>query len=114
MSILDILQENALSDNELLRKNDAMGDVFDRPRNVDFAFKTSDREKANDLCEFINGKNFGNARLDETADGLFWVNVVIFMPINQNLLCAVSGFMACLGRLFTIEYDGWGSVIQKG
>jgi hypothetical protein len=113
VSILDILQENALSDNELLQKNDAMGDVFDRPRDVDFAFKTDDREKANVVCEYINGTNFGNARVDETADGVYWVIVVIFMPINQNLLCAVSGFMACLGRLFAIEYDGWGSVIQE-
>ncbi len=114
MSILDDLQKNALADNDLLRKNDALGDVFDRPRQVDFAFKTNDREKADVVCEFINGKNFGSAHVEEGADGLFRVLVAILMPINQNLLCAVSGFMVCLSRLFAIEYDGWGSVIQKG
>jgi hypothetical protein len=113
MSIFDQLRENALADNDLLRKNDARGDLFSKPRDVDFAFKTTDAEKASDFCEFVKGLNFGDAKINRSDDGVNWVLVVIRMPINQNILCSVSGFMVCLSRLFQIEYDGWGSVIQS-
>ena len=113
MSIFDLLHENAAADNELLRSNDENGDVFSTPRDVDFAFKTSDESRAKDLCEFINGKNFGKARVQEPSeDGIWWVISVIHMPITQNVLCSVSGFMVCLSRLFQVEFDGWGSLIQ--
>lgn len=107
----DLLHENAVADLELLRKKDALGDNFISPRTVDFAFKTKDRERANDLCEFINDKSFGKARVRADKE-LFWVLSEIEMPITQNLLFCVSGFMLCLSRLFHVEYDGWGSVIQ--
>jgi hypothetical protein len=113
MSIVDLLHNNALADNDLLAKNNAMGDMFSQPRDVDFTFKTTSKDGAEGLCEFIKGKNFGNARINKGDDGLYWIIVVIHMPITQNLLCSVSGFMACLGGLFKVEYDGWGSVIQK-
>lgn len=114
MSILDMLDENAAADNELLRKNDEEGDVFVTPRDVDFAFKTYDESRARDLCEFINGRNLGKARVQEPGeDGMWWVVSVIHMPITQNVLCSVSGLMVCLSRLFQVEYDGWGSVIQS-
>jgi hypothetical protein len=35
------------------------------------------------------------------------------MPITQPLLCSVSRFMVSLGKLYQIEYDGWGSIIQN-
>ena len=113
MTIFDLLHENALLDNDLLRKNDAMGDKFDDPRDVDFAFKTNDKQRADDLSEYINGKNFGNASVAAAVEGEYGVLCVIHMPINQPLLCSVSGFMVCLSRLFQVEYDGWGSIIQK-
>jgi Regulator of ribonuclease activity B len=113
MSMFDLLHENLLADNDLLFKNDARGDMFAKPRFVDFAFKTTDRTKADDLCEYVNGKNCGLARVDEGNDQVFWIIVQVDMPITQNVLCCVSAFMLCLSRLFTIEYDGWGSVIQS-
>jgi hypothetical protein len=113
MSIVDSLRENALADNELLRKNDARGDVFDKPRDVDFAFKTNDKERAESLCEFVKGMNFGSPSVTLGDDGVYWIVNVIQMPITQHLLCSVSGFMVCLGRLFQVEYDGWGSIIQS-
>jgi hypothetical protein len=113
MTVFDLLHENALADNALLRTNDANGDVFDIPRDVDFAFKTSDKIRAQDLCEYINGKNFGIARVDLKKDiDQVWVFVIIHMPINQHIVGCVSGFMVCLSRLFQVEFDGWGSVIQ--
>jgi hypothetical protein len=113
MSIFDLLHDNAAADNDLLVKNDQQGDVFTTPRDVDFAFKTNERIRANDLCEYINGKNFGRAHVTEGQDGVYWVTCVIHMPITQTLLCPVSGFMVCLSQLFQVEYDGWGSIIQK-
>jgi hypothetical protein len=114
MSLLDLLHENVVADNDLLLKNDAMGDIFTKPREVYFAFKTTDRTALKYLCEFIKGKNFGNPRhITEGGDGLFWLEVVVSMPITQNLVCSVSGFMLCLSRLFKVEYDGWGSVVQN-
>jgi hypothetical protein len=113
VSIFDLLHQNAYLDNDLLTKNDAMGDVFDKPRDVDFAFKTTDKESAKDLSEFVNGKNFGRSRVEGRENGVFWVFVVIHTPINQNVICSLSGFMVCLARLFQVEYDGWGSVVQS-
>lgn len=112
MSLFDLLHENLRADNDLLIQNDRQGDVFTTSRSVDFAFKTTDRVKADDLCDYVNGKNFGLARVDEGEGGLLWVTVVIDMPITQNVVCCVSAFMLCLSRLFLVDYDGWGSVIQ--
>jgi hypothetical protein len=111
--MFDLLHENALADHALLRTNDREGDIFDTPRDVDFAFKTNEISRAEDFCEFVNGKNFGRAHIRATeGEELIWISVDIHMPINQNLIGSVSGFMVCLSRLFQIEYDGWGSVIQ--
>lgn len=111
-TVFDLLHENALADNDLLRKNDAMGDVFSISRDVDFAFKTADKQRADDLCEYINGKNFGKAHV-RGGDDLYWVIVIVHMPITQNVICSVSGFMVCLSRLFQVDFDGWGSVVQR-
>jgi hypothetical protein len=113
MSIADSLRENALADNDLLSKNDSRGDVFAKPRDVDFAFKTNDKERAESLGEYIKGMNFGNPSITVGDDGVYWIINVIHMPITQPLLCSVSGFMVCLGKLYQIEYDGWGSIIQN-
>ena len=114
MTIFDLLHENAVQDNDLLQKNNGRGDTFDTPRNVDFAFKTDDRQKANDLAEFLNGKNFGEASVrQKQGDEQIWVVAVIHMPTNQSVLCCVSGFMLCVSRLFQVEYDGWGCVLQS-
>jgi len=113
MSITEFLRENALADNDLLSKNDARGDVFSKPRDVDFAFKTKDGERAKSLTGYIKDMNFGNSSVRVGDDGVYWIINIIHMPINQHLLCAVSGFMVCLSRLFQVEYDGWGSVIQS-
>ena len=112
MSLFDLLHENAAADNDLLRSSDSQGDVFANPRDVDFAFKTSDKISAQDLCDFVNGKNFGRAHVDANDPELIWVIVVIHTPITQNVICSLSGFMLCLGRLFKVDYDGWGSVVQ--
>ena len=113
MTMFDLLHQNAVSDTDLLRKNDELGDIFTVAREVDFAFGTVDRERADDFSEYVNGKNFGTASVTKLTDGGFRVLVLITMPITQHLIGCVSGFMLCLSRLFRIDYLGWGSVIQK-
>jgi len=112
MHIIDELRENALADIDLLRKNDARGDMFTESRDVDFAFKTSDRKRAETLYDSIKEMNFGNPSIRIDDNGLSWIVNVIHMPITQSVLSCVSGFMVCLGKLFQVEFDGWGSVIQ--
>jgi hypothetical protein len=113
MSIFELLHQNALADADLLRKNDKLGDVFTTAREIDFAFETGDRQRADDFAEYVNGKSYGTAAVREIEDGHFQVLVLITMPITQNVIGCVSGFMVCLSRLFQIDYLGWGSVIQK-
>jgi regulator of ribonuclease activity B len=113
MTMFDLLHDAALSDTDLLRKNDKLGDIFTIAREVDFAFETADRQRAEDFAEFVNGKSYGTAAVSKITNDHFRVLVLITMPITQHLIGCVSGFMLCLSRLFKIEYLGWGSVIQK-
>ena len=113
MTMFELLHQNAVSDTDLLRKNDELGDVFTIAREVDFAFETGDRQRADDFVEYVNGKSYGTAAVRELMDGRFQVLVLITMPITQHLIGCVSGFMLCLSRLFQIDYLGWGSVVQK-
>ena len=113
MTILELLHDNALADTDLLRKNDKLGDVFTTAREVDFAFETGDKQRAEDFAEHVNGKSYGTAAVRQVEDGRFQILVLIAMPITQNVIGCVSGFMVCLSRLFQIDYLGWGSVVQK-
>jgi len=113
MTMFELLTQTALADTDLLRKNDAMGDTFTKAREVDFAFETKDKQRADDFAEFVNGKSYGNATVRKIRDDNFQVLVLVTMPITQHLIGCVSGFMLCLSRLFQIEYLGWGSVVQK-
>jgi hypothetical protein len=113
MTLFDLLTQTAISDTELLRTNNAFGDVFATPRQVDFAFESAERDNAEDFAEFVNGKQYGVAKVSELDDGRFRILVLITTPITQNLVCSVSGFMLCLSRVFLIDYQGWGSVVQR-
>jgi hypothetical protein len=113
MTMFELLHQTALADTDLLLKNDAMGDILTIAREVDFAFESKDKQRAGDFAEFVNGKRYGKAAVNEIADGNFRVLVLVTMPITQHLIGCVSGFMLCLSRLFQIEYLGWGSVVQK-
>jgi len=113
MTLFDLLTQTAKADTDLLRQSDEAGDVFAAPREVDFAFESAERENAQDFAEFVNGKQYGVAKVTELEAGRFRILVLITMPITQHLICSVSGFMLCLSRIFLIEYQGWGSVLQK-
>ena len=111
MHLVDQLLDNARSDTDLLLKNDARGDDFAVPRDVDFLLVAPDEAKANLVCDFINDNQYGLATVQAHDDG-FGVLVVVNMAPQQNVLCSVSALMVCIGNLFGIEYDGWGCVLQ--
>jgi hypothetical protein len=95
MTMFELLTQTALADSDLLRKNDAMGDTFTITREVDFAFETKDKQRADGFAEFVNGKSYGNAAVRQIRDDNFQVLVLITMPIMQHLIGCVSGFMLC-------------------
>ena len=112
MSIVEELLRNAHEDTQLLLKNDALGDKFNLPREVDFLLIAKDQEKASTVCSFINDNQYGQARVDE-SDGLHNILVQVTMPIEQNIICSVSALMLCVAHLFGIEYDGWGCELRN-
>lgn len=113
MSVVDELLRTAFEDTQLLRKNDERGDVFSRPRDVDFLLKAPSREKADVVSRFVNDNQYGRAQV-RGPDGGWSVLVTLRMPVEQHILCSVSALMVCIGHLFGLEYDGWGCVLQRG
>jgi len=113
-AIIDQLFATAEADNEALLRNNSLGDVFDIPRDVDFVFKCSDALRAHWICDFLNRLNYAHANSQQTSESEWRVTAFIHMPINQPLICSVSALMVFLAGAFDVEYDGWGSVIQKG
>jgi hypothetical protein len=113
MHIVDTLLRIAYEDTQLLLKNDELGDKLAVPRDVEFLLRANDPKKAEVVCSFINDNQYGRAEL-QSQEAEVNVLVMVHMPITQNLLCSVSALMACIAHLFSIEYDGWGSVVQRG
>ena len=112
-SIVELLLDTAKADTDLLLKNDGMGDVLATRRKVDFLLRAPSAEKAKLVADFINDNRYGAAAALSDEAG-HRVQVEIEMPITQHVLCSVSGLMACLSKIFDVEYDGWGSVIKPG
>lgn len=111
--LFDLLTETAKADTELLHSSDKLGDVFATPREVDFSFETREQNRAEDFAEFVNGKQYGVAKVTALENDQFRVLMLITMPITQHLICSVSGFTLCLSRIFQIDYQGWGAVVQR-
>src|SRR6266849_11040239 len=112
MPLVDTLLTTAYEDTLLLVRNDELGDNFSVPRNVDFVLLSGDSARAETVCSFINDNRYGCAVV-ETADRGSRIIVTVNMPTTQGVLCSVSALMACLAELFSVEYDGWGTAIQR-
>lgn len=111
MQIIESLLDAAYEDTQLLQKNDALGDSFVIPRDVDFVFLANDRTRIETVASFVEDNQYG-VPLVEEVDGSFRLIVSVHMPTTQNVICSVSALMVCLSKLFDIEYDGWGCVLQ--
>ena len=112
MSVVDTLLDNAYQDTQLLIGNNEKGDNFLIPRDIDFIIKTNDKEKAETVTSFINDNSYGDASFEE-IENEYRIIVTINMPSTQQLINSVSGLMACISSLFSVEYDGWGCVLQN-
>lgn len=111
MSIIKELMDSAISDTDVLRALDIQGDDFGIFREVDFSFRCPTPEKAKIVAGFIDEYQFGHATV--TLDnGENKVLVIIKMPIAQNIILSVSGFMTCIANLYEVEFEGWGCVAQ--
>jgi hypothetical protein len=102
----------AVADTDVLRSLDENGDQFARFREVDFLLIAPSREKADIIASFINDHAYGKASSKE-VEGTFRVQVLVQMPVTQEVILSVSGFMACIAHLFGASYDGWGCSPQR-
>lgn len=112
MALVEKLLDAAYEDTQLLIKNDSLGDQFTIPRDVDFVLRSDDRRRAETVASFINGNQYAVAKV-ETADPGYRIIATVNMPTTQQVLSSVSGLMVCLAELFSVEYDGWGTVIRS-
>jgi predicted RNA-binding protein (virulence factor B family) len=112
MPLVDSLLNAAYQDTQLLLKNDKLGDVLSKSRDVEFLLRTQDKTRADTVCSFINDNQYGVAKVESDDEG-FGILVTVNMPSTQQLLCSVSALMCCLSELFSVEYDGWGTTIQR-
>jgi hypothetical protein len=72
MQVVKDLLNTAYQDTELLRSLDTNGDVFSRPRDVDFLLKAPSKEKADVVSSFVNDNSYGSATVQgATTTGAF-------------------------------------------
>jgi hypothetical protein len=117
MHITQVLLNNSAQDLAVLEHNRSIGDRAEIARDIDFAFHTKDEGQANTVGAFINDNHYGSATYEAVDDpkfGKFWrVVCVVHAPATEQVVCSISGVMACIGVVFNIEYVGWGSLVQK-
>jgi len=113
MSVISKLMEATEADTDVLRSLDSNGDEFSKFREVDFSFKCPSRDKADTVAGFLNDFQYGRASVI-FEDDQYMVQVLIDMPVTQNILLCVSGFMTCIAELYGVEIDGWGCIAQNG
>ncbi|UPG95259.1 ribonuclease E inhibitor RraB [Luteibacter aegosomatissinici] len=112
MSIVKELIDSANADIALLRVRDTQGDVFAIRRPVDFTFRSGDERQAASVAGFLSDYRFAETAIS-AVDGEFRIVATIAMPVEQQEILSVSGFMQCIAALFTVTYDGWGAPIRS-
>jgi hypothetical protein len=113
MSVISKLMEATEADTDVLRSLDSNGDDFSRFREVDFTFKCQSKEKADTVAGFLDDYKYGRASVI-FEDDQYMVQVLIDMPVTQNILLSDSAYMTCIAELKSVEIDGWGCVAQNG
>lgn len=111
MAAIEKLMDSAEADINVLRALDQQGDIFSAHRQVNFLLRAESRDKAQLVAGFINDYQFGVATANEDETG-HSIQVIINMPVEQNIILSVSGFMTCIAELYGLEYDGWGCSAQ--
>lgn len=112
-TIVEALIETATADTALLVKNEELGDDASVIRKVDFILYAESKKDADLVASFMNDFRYGAPQV-EKSEKRYRLTVTIEMPTTQNVLCSVSGFMACLASIYELEYDGWEADICGG
>ena len=112
-NLLEKLIDNALEDKELLASNNDLGDISSIGRNVEFRFIATNKASSDLACKVISNLKYGVPKVAKSGS-VYEIRVTVHMPLTAEVVNCVSGFMACLGELFALEYDGWEADIVKG
>jgi len=110
VSVIEKLVTVTSADIDLLAARRAQDDVASERRMVDFAFVTDTEAKARAISGFLMDFGYAATRI-HPENTSYRVLASIEMPLDQQLLLSVSGFMLCIAELFSGHYDGWGAVI---
>ena len=117
MSIAELLLETADADRELLSTNLEHGDDPRLPRDLVFILYAATEERAELVCDFITDNGYGRPgyqRIEGDGGQRPWrLTVSIHAPATSEIVCTLSGFMACLSKIYDLDCDGWGCVIQR-
>jgi Regulator of ribonuclease activity B len=109
--VINELMTAAAADIDVLRVLDNQRDVFSTAREVDFLFRTDVEKQAHAVAGFLS--DFQYARTSYERDNSeHRVLATIVMPVEQNVILSVSGFMLLIAKLFSVSYDGWGTIAQ--
>lgn len=112
MSIIEKLAAAAGADLDLLAVRRAQDDRACETRMVDFAFVTELEASARAIAGFLVDFGYAGTRACPEDAG-YRVLASIEMPLDQQVLLSVSGFMLCIAELFSARYDGWGAIIVR-
>ena len=114
MSVVEKLMDGAAADIDVLRSLNEQGDNFTVFRDVDFLLRAPSLEKAELAAGFINDYQYGQATpIKDDGKETYSVKIVINMPVTQNVILSISGFMTCVAALYGLELDGWGCIAQN-
>jgi hypothetical protein len=117
MSVVQLLMDTAVEDSKLLVKNQEMGDRSEIPRDIDFVLWAKDEEKARLVADFITDYRYGRPSLGgqvaDRGEYSWMLRIEIHSPATEHVTMTLSAFMVCLSKLYDLDYDGWGCVIQK-
>lgn len=106
----------AVKDNELLVKNQELGDRSEISRDIDFLLYAKNEERARLVAGFVADRRYGRSsveRVEHAGETCWRISITIHSPTTENVVMTLSAFMVCLSQLYDLEYDGWGSTVRK-
>ncbi len=116
MGTVERLMDAAVADNELLVKNQELGDDAQIARDIEFHFYAQDEERAKLVASFVSDCRYGRPSISRTEHHgtVAWrLSVAINTLMTENLVMTLSAFVVCLSQLYGLEYDGWESDIKR-
>ena len=117
MNAVELLRETAASDKDLIHQNRELGDNPEIPRELDFVLRAKTEERARLVRDFVIDNMYGRPsieRINSDDGSVSWQLVVaIHASARPEVVCTLSAFMVCLSKIYDLEYDGWGCVIQR-